>query len=143
MIGSAGRPSLFGHPLPPGPVEETRPCKMYGLCPVQDDLIKVTPDDALEGTCWEGQPYHVTLGRASADTTAENLTAAGSGILSDRNLAARFLMLMPRRVFSKACHQLVEGRVLDFAFQKMSKAGHHAVQKAQTKKHKSRRTCCQ
>ena len=118
MIGSAGRPSLFGHPLPPGPVEETRPCKMRSLCPVQDDLIKVTPDD------------DVTLGRASADTTAETLTAAGLGILSDRPLAARFLILMPRRVFSKACRQLVEGRVLDFA-QKMSKAGHHAVQKAQ------------
>lgn len=45
---------------------------------LQEELLKVIPDGAVQGTRWEGQPYHVTLGAVSWQTTAQEILVAPS-----------------------------------------------------------------
>lgn len=75
------------------------------------------PDSALEGTRWEGQPDHVTMGTPTGETTASNLEA---------RILSRVSSLCSTIKSRQGCQALLGNLVLEFEFQKMS-----AVQRLQ------------
>ena len=74
----------------PGHIFPWPPCVQ--LCPAQEKLVKVTPDDALEGTCWQEQP----LLCACCDLHGSNYFLGASNICLDpfsfRKLLIRYRM---------------------------------------------------